>query len=226
VDDGECSERPAVLEYGRPAASKMASVFTRVGIFFVLGVVFFGFAILGGYVGHRVAPGPLFHFMWRVDLPQGTTAQNNPVVASALVRIRREDVIAAALRAAKVDGGETPAQLARRELLIFRAPDPNSLNARIFVAFEDRKAERSRLGSQALVAELDASLTSQGQAHFVKPLPSPGSSRDSDETQYVGVGVMIGLLLPAIALWMLWKPFSRIAASAAMSEAIWTQGPR
>jgi hypothetical protein len=226
VDDGECSERPAVLEYGRPPPSRMGSVFTRVGIFFVLGVVFFGCAMVGGYVGHLAAPGPMYSMTWVVELPDGTTAANSPAVASAMERMKREDVIATVLRSAELDGGEPPAELARRELLSLSPATPSSPSAQILIAFADRNAQRSAKASRALAFELDSYLTSQ-RTHFLRQLPTvTKSTRDSAEFWFVGAGVVIGLLVPAIGLRMLWKPFSRIAASAAMSEAIWTQGPR
>jgi hypothetical protein len=169
----------------------------------------------------------MYSVTWHVDLPNGTTRSNNPAVASALDRLIDEDVVASALRAAKVDGGESPARLARRVFIFFRSAKPNSPNAHISVSFDDRNANRSRTGSRAIVDDLDATLTSQRVMHFVRPAPLFGmNSRESDESPYVGVGVVVGLLVPAIALWMLWKPFSRIVARAAMSEAIWTQGPR
>jgi hypothetical protein len=227
VDHGETSERPAVLEYGRPPPSRMASVSTRVGIFFVLGVVFFGCAILGGYVGHLAAPGPMYSMTWVVQLPDGTTAASSPEVANVMERMKREEVIATVLRAAKVDGGETPAQLAEREMVSFSPAMSNSSGALILVAFADRNSQRSATATRALAAELDSILTSQNQTHFARPLPALSKvTQGSAEFWLVGGGVVVGLLVPAVGLRMLWKPFSRIAASAAMSEAVWTQGPR
>ena len=228
MDDGERSERPAVLEYGRPATSKMGSVFTRVGIFFALGVVFFGFAMVGGYVGHVVSPRPRFYYSAQIKLPAFTTPQNSPALQRALDMMRDPQTVAQVLRAQNLDRGESAEQLYRRMTL--RAPTSKFEASEIRIEFEDVDERTASDGGVMLMWELDKILKTQGQPHDIDVLRlrwSPAFRHESAlEFWLIGAGVVIGLLVPAIGLRMLWKPFSRIAASAAMSEAVWTQGPR
>jgi hypothetical protein len=229
VDDGERSaERPAVLEYGRPPPSRMASVFTRVGIFFGLGVVFFGFAILGGYLGHVVSPRPRFHYGTEIKLPAFTTSQNSPALQRALDRMRDPQTAAGALRAQNLDRGESAEQLYSRMTL--RAPTSQFEASEIRIEFEDVDERTAALGGIMLMWEFDKILKAQGQPHEIDVLGLRwrGALRRESPWEFwlIGAGVLIGLLIPAIGLRMLWKPFLRMAQSAALSEAVWTQSPR
>jgi hypothetical protein len=228
VDEREWSERPAVLEYGRPAPSRMASVWTRVGIFCVLGVVFFGFAILGGYLGHVVSPRPRFYYSGQITLPAFTTPQNSPALQRALDKMRDPQTVAQVLRAQNLDRGESAEQLYRRMTL--RAPTSKFEASEINIDFEDVDERAAALGGVMLMWELDKILKTQGQPHEINVLGvrwSRSIKRESPwEFWLIGAGVVVGLLVPAIGLRMLWKAFSRIAASAEMSEAVWTQGRR
>jgi hypothetical protein len=111
-------------------------------------------------------------------------------------------------------------------MLSFSPATSSYTGSLILVAFADHSSERSARATRALAAELDSILTSQNQTHRVRPLSAlTKTTQGSAEFWLVGGGVVVGLLVPAIALRMLWKPFSRIGATGAMSEAVWTQGP-
>jgi hypothetical protein len=206
----------------------MASVFTRVGILFVLGVVFFGFAVLGGYLGHLVSPRPRFYCAFQVKLPAFTTPQNSPPLKAALDKMRDPQTVARTLQAQNLDRGESAEHLYGRVTL--HAPTDTFEASEIDLEFEDVDQRTAAAGGIALLWELDKILTSQGQRHEIDVLRlrwTWSMKRESPfEFWLIGAGVVFGLLVPAMGLRMLWKPFSRIAQSAAMSETPWTQGPR
>src|SRR5207248_5417118 len=106
-----------------------------------------------------------------------------------------------------------------------RAPTSQFEASEIYIDFEDVDERTAELGGMMLMWELDKILKAQGQPHEIDLLSvrwSRSMERESPwEFWLIGAGVVIGLLIPAIGLRMLWKPFSRIAQSAALTEAVW-----
>jgi hypothetical protein len=207
---------PPVLEYGRPPPSPWRGNVLRTCVVFGMAIVLFGCCILGGYLGHLLAPRPDYSVDFKIDLPVGTTPQSSPALAVSLAEIRRPETVAYALRVKGLGGQEDPVQLSKRMRLT--APAKKLDDPTIKVEFVDKTAKHAWDVAWALTAKLDAILTMNGQRHSLNALQRRWkfASRREDpfEVWFIGCGVVVAVALPGMVIWRFRKTlFPQIAQS-------------
>lgn len=191
-----------VLEYGRPPPSPWRGNVLRTCVVFGVAMVLFGCCILGGYLGHLMAPAPTYAMAIAITLPAGTTQENSPALAGAITEIMKPEVIAETLRSHGWASTENSALLAAK--VSVSAPHrPKSLPI-IIVEFRDKDEARAVKSGEALGSTLEAILTARGQEHGRNPSWWGGVPERMDDPMkpwFIGGGMMLAVFIPGLILW-------------------------